>query len=195
MAKLMVVVLLGGVIVYLLQRRGRQSSKQTFLALVPEAAPVAPSPDAQQDEAVKINVNVLEMPSYQTATLEEYNQDFQDLAERLFRETVALVGPDGSKKHQGTYGFPGQDGTTAANIVIYQRNLGKSNGSFPMIRDGVYVLLRTKLGAANTIGLAPKHEERFNYRRITEDDLESAAQEIADLISANHSSGRTRALV
>jgi hypothetical protein len=89
---------------------------------------------------------------------------------------------------------------TVAKLVIYQRGVGVECGSFPVLNDGVYVLIRVD-GAASTriwvpemtdlvfpqffalvsqhvtLGVAPMHYKRFAYFRV-----ESALRaDLADL--------------
>ena len=56
---------------------------------------------------------------------------------------------------------------------------GKMNGNDPLLADGIYGLIRTggnERGGAHTIGVAPKHDERFAYfRLLQEQDLNEMA--------------------
>ena len=57
--------------------------------------------------------------------------------------------------------------------MIYETAKGKINGNDPLLSDGIYVLVRTKAdenGRTRTIGVAPKHDERFAYFRLTMDN-------------------------
>jgi hypothetical protein len=59
-------------------------------------------------------------------------------------------------------------------------------GADPLLDDGVYVLIRVPSQAAGrTIGVAPKHDERFAHFKLTPDqDLDEVADFIAACASA-----------
>jgi hypothetical protein len=93
-----------------------------------------------------------------------------------------------ARRYKGSYSILAKSsGETVAKIIIYQRGLGRENGAWPVLEDGVYVLVRANgetepliwqaetirsAGAGQpfdsdlTIGIAPKHERRFAYFRI-----------------------------
>ncbi|MGH9575920.1 MAG: hypothetical protein ACRD3R_00680, partial [Terriglobales bacterium] len=84
------------------------------------------------------------------------------------------------KKHKGSYSIFSRFGSfTAAKIVIYEAGLGKRNGKWPPLPDGVYVLLRVPANDPNeSIGIAPKREGRFSYFPVNEENLEEAVESI-----------------
>jgi hypothetical protein len=147
-----------------------------------QAVEPLPSPDATRPAATTISAG--RAPSYQAAPLAEYAAQYQALAEDLFAKTIALVGKQAGEKQPDRYRFLEKSGTAAAKIVIYQRNRGQEAGAFPMLQDGVYLLLRTHRSAPNTLTLAPNLYERFHYRRVDLMDLDDAAQQVADLLQA-----------
>lgn len=101
----------------------------------------------------------------------------------------ALVGQR-ARRYKGSFSIVAKSsGETVAKIVIYQRGLGRENGIWPVLDDGVYVLVRTggevepliwQAGTIRsagfgqipdpdvTIGIAPKHARRFAYFRIAD---------------------------
>lgn len=102
--------------------------------------------------------------------------------------------------------FANSSDETAAKIVTYQRGLGRKNGVWPDLADGVSVLVRCnraagraiwdadilrsspyrqRLDPGQTLGIAPRHDERFAYFRLgSEDDLEGVAALLATCPSA-----------
>jgi hypothetical protein len=124
------------------------------------------------------------MPTYQTRPMEEYSQEFQNIAANLFQLVPTRCG---GKAEKGSYSFRMSvySSETAAKIVIYEQRLGvEMRGSLPWRTDGVYVLVRTNgtCGAAlwndiswrssrfaarivreDDIAIAPNHEEHFAY--------------------------------
>jgi len=120
----------------------------------------------------------------------------------LFESVSQRVGRTKAKQYKGSFSvFAGSGSETAVKILIYESNKGKTCGSWPNLRDGVYVLLRAngaiseavwisltrrldlinELDRTRTIGIAPKRSERFAYFRLTStSDLE----EISTLIAA-----------
>lgn len=183
---------LGVLAVYLWERgRGRlQRNSELPDTRVPEPDPSTQSVSEAAEivdsgsEPAPMEYSRSSGPSYQTAPLAEYGPQHQALAEQLFDAAGRLVGRRVSKKCEGSYSFLSKTGSTAAKIIIYERQHGKQNGAFPMLQNGVYVLLRTQGSAPNTLGVAPKHEERFYYRRVNETDLDGAAEEIAEIVDA-----------
>ncbi len=123
--------------------------------------------------------------SYQTAPLTQYSDRFRDVAEELFHLVEARIDRGRGKRFKGSYSvIASTSSETAAKIIIYERHRGKRNGDWPPLCYGVYVLIRSNgrvgeeiwnntsfdfqkyfpLAASyNTIGVAPKHEERFVY--------------------------------
>jgi hypothetical protein len=65
-----------------------------------------------------------------------------------------------------------RQGSTAAKIIIYERSLGKENGDFPALEEGVYVLLRTRDHDLDSLGVAPKHGERCTFFKANDSDLD-----------------------
>lgn len=140
-------------------------------------------------------------PSYQTVPLADYRLEWQTLAAGLFDSVSRRVGGTKAKKYKGSFSVLAASGSgTAAKILIYQSNRGKTCGNWPEIPDGVYVLVRTSgaIGEAiwgtlsgrldlieeidhdKTIGIAPKHSERFAYFRFAST---SSVEEISALIA------------
>ena len=121
--------------------------------------------------------------SYQTAPLSEYDPSLLDRAATLFRRVAQRVGPVRAKQHKGSFSFiAASSDATAAKIVIYEAGKGKMNGPDPHLVNGVYVLIRlTGNATGKTIGVAPKHHERFAYFRL-QDGQE--LEEMADFIAA-----------
>jgi hypothetical protein len=128
-------------------------------------------------------------PSYQTAPLTHYHDSFRKQADAIFEEMRALFGQR-AKRYKGSYSVLAKASTeTVAKIVIYQRGMGRENGVFPILEDGVYFLTRIGAGseprmweaktirstdrdqpldAGAMIGIAPRHEKRFAYFRIAD---------------------------
>lgn len=136
-------------------------------------------------------------PSYQTAPLVEYDRTLQRLAASLFKSIKSRV-QNKAKEYKGSYSISSARGSrTAAKIIIYQEGLGKINGDWPCLTDGVYVLVRpvslknpafrgkTELhkliNPSGTIGIAPCHSERFCYFLLPDDNEKEQA---ADIIAA-----------
>ena len=142
------------------------------------------------------------LASYQTVPLEEYAQEFQGLAHRLFQRVSDIISARQPKPFPGSYSFfATTSSATAAKVIIYEDGKGKTNGDWPDLRDGVYGLIRAndqigdriwnellppqlpaELDRANrntTIGVAPSHTEQFAYVRVTEENLEAIARYLA----------------
>ena len=139
-------------------------------------------------------------PSYQTVRLDEYSLAQRELADEVFARTMKLCSGSRLKTYAGSYSVFTQSGATLAKLVIYEMGLGKMNGDWPDWRDGVYVLVRAdgrgdrfwrdivpKLPAETrrrlirdeTVGVAPKHDERFAYFRIDHEDIDLAVNLLA----------------
>ena len=140
---------------------------------------------------------IASVPSYQTAPLTHYRAPFRKQADIVFEELHALVGQR-AKRYKGSYSILAKTGAkTVAKIIIYQRGLGRENGVWPAIEDGVYILVRAKgevepliweaetirstisaqvLDTDATIGIAPKREQRFAYFRVAEPGAHSAVK-------------------
>jgi hypothetical protein len=119
-------------------------------------------------------------PSYQTAPLTSYSKQHQDFAERLYNDLAPRIGLRLSKKYKGSYSFLSKEaGPTAAKIIIYEDGKGKTNGDWPIYRDGVYLLLRCGGNEKSTIGVAPKHAERFRFIPVAPERMEEAAKYVA----------------
>lgn len=59
--------------------------------------------------------------SYQTAPLQDYSQEFQALALRLFQRVVEIVGTQQPKEHRGSYSIlASSSSATVAKIIIYE---------------------------------------------------------------------------
>lgn len=125
--------------------------------------------------------------SYQTAALFTYNKDYQRTAKDLCEKTAELGAR--ARAHKGSYSILGTSSEeTAAKIVIYEDGKGKMNGGLHL-RDGVYVLIRANgtagqrnrtilaekglltLLSADTIGVAPSHEQPFHYLRVDDTNV------------------------
>ncbi len=142
-------------------------------------------------------INANEGPSYQTVPPIEYSHALRERAEELFGTVSQQIGHK-AKKYKGSFSiFATSFGETVAKIVIYQRGLGRENGPWPMLPDGVYVLVRCngsaqrflwqadvlksnpycpRLDLRRTLAIAPKHSERFAYFRIEpEDEMRTVA--------------------
>jgi hypothetical protein len=141
-------------------------------------------------------------PSYQTVPLEEYSQDIQAMARRLFERVVDILGTHQPQEIKGSYSILASTSSArVAKIIIYEDGKGKTNGNLPDLRDGVYALIRAndeigdriwrdllpaqlpaELDSANrntTIGVAPSHSEQFAYIRAREENLETIARYLA----------------
>jgi hypothetical protein len=130
---------------------------------------------------VNIKVNPLPETSYQTAPLVDYAPALRERAAELFRRIEERVGLK-AKEHKGSFSvFATASDATAAKILIYESGKGKMNGFDPQLADGVYVLIRLPGNATGrTIGVAPKHHERFAYFTLAGDqDLD----EMADFVT------------
>lgn len=144
-------------------------------------------------------------PSYQTIPLEEYSQEFQGLAHRLFQRVGDIIGTQQPKAYRGSYSILASTASTSsatvAKIIIYETGKGKTNGNWPDLRDGVYALIRAndEIGdriwnelipprlpvqfehatRQRTIGVAPSHSEQFAYLCVTDENAEPVARYIA----------------
>jgi len=121
--------------------------------------------------------------SYQTAPLAAYTAKHRQVAEDLYNK-IAQLGAR-TKRYKGSYSISGKlSQETAAKVVICEEGKGKANGGLDLL-SGVYALVRangvagernsamlaengllTALSADGTIGVAPRHEERFRYIRV-----------------------------
>jgi hypothetical protein len=179
--------LVGGLAVHLWHRANRSRSSRigsTRASVGPPQASFESRAESYSPAIVASAAPASGAASYQPACLDEYSPELQGLAEHLFEQTASLAGLAMSQKGKDGYSFLWERGGTAARVVIYQRRHGNETGAFPMLQDGVYVLLRTRASAPNTLGIAPSHEERFNYRRVSDINLEDVAHEIADVLHA-----------
>jgi hypothetical protein len=128
--------------------------------------------------------------SYQTAPLGQYSATLTARAAALFHNVAQRLGTARAKQHKGSFSvLAGSRQTTAAKILIYETGRGKMNGTDPLLRDGIYVLIRTgasENSATRTLGIAPKHDERFAYFRLGDgQDLEEVANFIAACANAD----------
>jgi hypothetical protein len=123
--------------------------------------------------------------SYQTAPLTSYGKQHQDFAEKLYNALSPRLGLQLSKKYKGSYSFFLKEaGPTSAKIIIYEDGKGKTNGEWPIYRDGVYLLLRCDRNEKGTIGVAPKHSERFRFIPVALERLEEAAKYVAKRVNS-----------
>jgi hypothetical protein len=91
------------------------------------------------------------MPSYQTATLQEYEPRFLEIAEDVFERVCRNVPAQQVERHKGSFSVHGRtERDTAAKIVIWDPEIGRSTRDWPRMRDGVYVWVRANgpIGAA-----------------------------------------------
>ncbi len=156
------------------------------------------TPDVPPIETIKGRSRKAGRPSYQTAPLSEYSSVHGRRALELFEMARQNVGTRG-KKYRGSFTImAGSCSETAAKIIIYERGLGRENGDWPGLQNGIYVLVRLNGVAGNaiwdegllvsnaysgrldpkrTLGVAPNHSELFAYFRLEpEDDLRSIAE-------------------
>jgi len=121
--------------------------------------------------------------SYQTVRLAEYDPALLRRASALFRLVAERVGISRTREYPGSFSvLAASSDATAAKIMIYEAGKGKMNGPDLRFADGVYVLIRLPGHATGrTIGVAPKHHERFAYFRLMDD--QDPAQ-MADFIAA-----------
>jgi hypothetical protein len=159
-------------------------------------------PNKGEKSMASATISTPTLPSYQTVPLEEYSQEFQGLAHRLFQRVSDVIGTHQPKEYKGSYSiFAAKSSATVAKLIIYEGGKGKTNGNWPELRDGVYALVRAndeigdriwnellparlpaELDRANrdtTIGVAPNHSEQFAYIRVTEQSLEAIARYLA----------------
>ncbi len=155
-------------------------------------------PSELEDEQMEKTLHTGEPPSYQTVPLVDYDGDFKARADALFVLFARRFGSNRVKEHKGSYSIYGTtNNKTAAKIIIYEQQLGRRNGGFPPLRDGVYVLLRpdalisdgsplrNRIEANETLAVAPSHGERFVYFRLQElDDLEVVASFVESAVGA-----------
>ena len=81
--------------------------------------------------------------SYQTAPLQDYSQEFQALARRLFHRVGEIVGSQQPKEYRSSYSIlASSSSATVAKIIIYESGKGKTNGNWPDIQEGVHALIR-----------------------------------------------------
>jgi hypothetical protein len=136
-------------------------------------------------------------PSYQPKPLIEYDPILQEKAFELFHYVEQRLGKTKAKAYKGSYSILTSKGAqTVAKIIIYEIGLGRMNGDWPSLPGGVYVLIRANglagdriwrdvpqiadiVDRARTMGIAPRHSERFAYFMLSDDD---DAEQIADLI-------------
>jgi hypothetical protein len=131
---------------------------------------------------MRFEIPPLPATSYQTAPLLDYAVALRERAAELFRLVSERTGPTGSREYKGSFSiFAQSSDATAAKIVVYEEGKGKINGTDPLLEDGVYVLIRVPSNASGrTIGVAPKHDERFAYFRLAPDqNLDRMADFIA----------------
>jgi len=151
--------------------------------------------------AIEFSTRATDGPSYQTAPLSDYSRALYNRALEVFRLAREQGGRRG-KQYKGSFTISVRScNETAAKIVIYERGLGRENGYWPDLQDGIYVLVRSngnaghaiwnaellasspysgRLDPRRTLGIAPKHSERFAYFRLEpEDDPRSVAELLA----------------
>jgi hypothetical protein len=135
----------------------------------------------------KVALPPLPATSYQTAPLVDYAAPLRERAAELFRLVSERVGSARAKAYKGSFSvFAQSSDATAAKVMIYEAGKGKINGTDPLLGDGVYVLVRVPShGPGRTIGVAPKHDERFAYFRLAPgQNLNEMADFIATCASA-----------
>jgi hypothetical protein len=177
--------LVGGFAVHLWHRANRSRTSRPVTPRVriePSATTSEPRAELHSSATIASAATTNASPGYQPASLDECSQELRVLAEQLFAKTASLAGQTMCQKENDGYRFRSESAGTAARIIIYQRHHGTETGPFPMLHDGVYVLLRTRASAPNTLGIGMRQEERFNYRRVNEINLDDVAREIADLL-------------
>jgi hypothetical protein len=121
--------------------------------------------------------------SYQTVPINEYSAELKERAARLFSLVQQRLGPRRVREHKGSFSvFAHGSQATAAKIVLYEQGKGKINGFDPELEDGIYILVRVPGGSnVRTIGVAPKHDERFAFFRLADDQN---LDEMADFVGA-----------
>jgi hypothetical protein len=154
------------------------------------------------------------MATYKPKPIEEYTQEFQNIASNIFRQVPPRCGGEPEK---GSYSFRMSvySSETAAKIVIYEQRLGvEMRGPVPWRTDGVYVLVRTNgtFGDAlwndiswrssrfaarvlreDDIAIAPNHEKRFAYFPVMAGESPSEiAAFIAFLMDGANALGQSR---
>jgi hypothetical protein len=144
------------------------------------------------------------MASYQTGRLQQYDRRFLDVAEAVFERVCRRTAPHQVERHEGSFSIYGQSSKeTAAKIVIWDQQVGRSSRDWPRMRDGVYIWIRCNgpLGEAiwgdalpnempwmfqrmwrdSTVQISANSQAEFTYFPIMAgDDLD----DIASLISA-----------
>ena len=121
--------------------------------------------------------------SYQTVPLEEYSSEFLMRADELFRNVQERVPRARCKRKKGSFSFRLKNGSTAAKILIFENHKGKTSGNWAIDRDGVYVLFRTTDDVQNTIGVAPRHHERFTYEYVEDGSLDRIVENLRDAVA------------
>lgn len=139
--------------------------------------------------------------SYQTAPLCAYSPRLLQRAEKLYELTSRIIGGR-ARRFKGSFSFVASSSPeTVTKIVIYERGLGRENGTWRMLADGIYILVRCNGEAGGvlwnsgllqatsyahrfdqnqTLAIAPKHSERFAYSRLeTNDEIEDVAEFLA----------------
>jgi hypothetical protein len=130
-------------------------------------------------------------PSYQTAPLTDYSSVLRNRASDLFQQVSQRVGTGRARRYKGSFSIIEDTGqATAAKIMLYEDGKGKINGDDPGLSDGVSLLIRAwgrAKSRTRTIGVAPKHSERFAYFRLAPgQDLEEMADFIVAYADADH---------
>ena len=123
------------------------------------------------------------MPSYQTAPLSDYQPQYQRLAESLFATIKGRVPSAKAVKYKGSYSFIRKDGKTMAKIIIIEANRGRKNRDFAVEDDGVYLLKRCDYAGSETLGVAPKHDERFTYSKVDPMGASPLADALTDFLA------------
>lgn len=144
------------------------------------------------------------MATYQTGRLEQYPETLQAIAEQLFNLVKLRVSSQQARKYPGSYSVLGTTTKeTAAKIIIYHPEIGKTSKQWPHVRDGIYVLVRANGRLAKniwgdildqelpemfvrfwrneTISIAPKNAEQFSYFPVMAGD---SLDQIAMLLDA-----------
>ena len=111
------------------------------------------------------------MPSYQTARLQEYEPRFLQVAEDVFARVSRQVPAQQVERHEGSFSvYPETSKDTAAKIVIWHSQTGRSTHDWRRMRDGVYVWVRANGSVGDVIwGDTLPHEMPWMFQRMWRD--------------------------
>ena len=123
------------------------------------------------------------MPSYKTDQLDQYEPRFVKVAEDVFERVCRHVPPKQVKRYDGSYSVYGHSSKgTAAKIVIWESQVGRSSRDWPPMKDGVYIWVRANgpLGEAIWGDILPV-ELPWMFQRMRKDEtVQIAANPQAD---------------